>query len=365
MPNGFDVAIVGARVAGSTAASMLGDAGLHVLLVDAASFPSDTISTHFFRGAGFVSVLDRLGVLDEVLSLGPPKLTCEYLFETGAAVPAVGDPQTPGAVGYSLSVRRLALDRILLERARRTPNVEVWESTSAREMTRNDDGRVTGLIVERDGRRDRVDASLVVGADGRGSFVARQVGAEVVRREAASRAMYFRYVRGYAPIDGRPDGPDFSFNGDELVYAFPSDDDVTCIALSINLTEFERFRAAPEAGFTERVSAHPGIAERFRAAEPISRLLGSGPKDAIVRAASGPGWALVGDAGLHQDPWTGFGMDNASIQAALLAESTVDWLTGGVGEARAFHSYERRRNEHALPGFDFTAEGGRDLTRVG
>jgi 2-polyprenyl-6-methoxyphenol hydroxylase-like FAD-dependent oxidoreductase len=67
----YDVLVVGARIAGSVTASLLGEAGYRVLLVDATSFPSDTISTHFFRGAGLVSVLERLGVLDTALALRP------------------------------------------------------------------------------------------------------------------------------------------------------------------------------------------------------------------------------------------------------------------------------------------------------
>jgi len=41
-----DVIIVGARVAGSATALLLARAGLKVLVVDRATFPSDTLSTH-------------------------------------------------------------------------------------------------------------------------------------------------------------------------------------------------------------------------------------------------------------------------------------------------------------------------------
>lgn len=358
----YDVAIVGARVAGSITAALLGDAGLRVLLIDAARFPSDTISTHFFRGAGLVGTLRRLGVLDEVLALGAPPLVCQYMYASGDAEPAIGPAQDPGDVGFGLSVRRLGLDRILVERARRTPGVEVREGTPVRELVRDETGRVTGLVLqESDGTR-AVSARMVVGADGRGSFVARSVGAAVERTEPATRAMYFRYLRGFAPRNGEHDGPEFSFSGDELVYAFPSDDDVTCLAISINLAGFEEFRAAPEKRFDERVRAHPGIRERFVAAKPESRILGSGPKDAVIRTPVGPGWALVGDACLHQDPWTGLGMDNAAAHASLLAEAFVDWLAHGASEAEVFATYRRRRDEGSTPGFEFTAAAGRDLS---
>ena len=357
----YDVAIVGARVAGSITAALLGDAGLRVLLVDATRFPSDTISTHFFRGAGLVAALQRLDVLDDVLALGAPPLVRQYSFAPGSTEPEVGPPQDPGEVGFGLSVRRVALDRLLVERARRTPGVEVREGTPVRALIRDDVGRVSGLVLQLEDGPGTISARLVVGADGRGSFVARSVEAPVERVEPATRAMYFRYLRGYAPLNREHDGPEFSMLGDELAYAFPSDDGVTCVAVSINLSAFDRFRASPERAFEERVHAHPGLAGRFDAATPDSRLLGSGPKDAVIRTPVGSGWALVGDACLHQDPWTGLGMDNAANEATFLAESVVAWLRGGVDEAEALDTYRRRRDEAITPGFDFTATAGRNL----
>ena len=364
MTKDVDVLIVGARVAGSVAATLLGEAGHRVLLVDAATFPSDTISTHFFRGAGLVSVLDRLGVLDGVLALGPPPLNCEYGFHGGDPSPSVGGPQDPGSIGHSLSVRRLPLDSLLLERARRTRGVEVWEASPVRGVLRDDAGRVTGVTVQHAGDVRTVGARVVVGADGRGSAVARWVEAPVIRRETATRAMYFRYLRDYRGPNGSWDGPEFSFLEDELVYAFPSDDGVTCLAVSINLETFAAFRAEPEVLFAKHVLRHPGVAARFEAATPDGRILGSGPKDAVVRESFGPGWALVGDAALNQDPWTGLGMDNASIHACFLAEAIDAWLAGRLDEGAAFEAYARRRDDHALPGFEWTAEHGRDLSTL-
>src|SRR5262252_5577996 len=94
-----DVLIVGARVAGATLAALLGDAGWRVLLVDRATFPSPTLSTHFFRGGRAIAVLAHLGLLDAVLALGSPPLVCEYRYQDGATQPAVEPPREPGDVG--------------------------------------------------------------------------------------------------------------------------------------------------------------------------------------------------------------------------------------------------------------------------
>ena len=359
----FDVAIVGARVAGSVTAALLGDAGYRVIVVDSASFPSDTISTHFFRGAGLGSVLVRLGLLDTVLALGSPPLTKEYVFSESDPEPAVGDPQDPGDLGYGLSVRRLPLDALLVERARAAPNVEIRERTVCRELLM-DGGRVRGLVVDQEGRRETVSAELVVGADGRASAVARHLDAPEERRLPATRALYFRYVTGVRGPDGSWDGPEFSIVGDEMAYVFPSDGDVACVALSVNLAVFEQFRLGPGLAFEERIGRHPDIAARYRSSQPISRVLGSGPKDAVIRRSHGPGWALVGDAAMHQDPWTGLGMDNAGVHATFLVAAIDDWQTGRATEADAFQTYVRRRDDHALEGFETTARDGRDLSTL-
>jgi flavin-dependent dehydrogenase len=362
VPAPFDAVVVGARVAGSVTAALLGEAGYRVLLVDSAHFPSDTISTHFFRGAGLVSILQRLRVLDAVLAAGSPRLTAEYHFAAGENEATVRPPQDPGEAGHNLSVRRSVLDDILVERARNTPAVTVMEGTTVRDVVRADDGRVAGVKLDRGGEASTVAARIVVGADGRSSTVARLVGAPELRREPATRAMYFRYLRDFRGPHGSWDGPEFSFVGDELAYAFPSDADVTCLAVSINLDAFAAFRASPEAAFAERLAGHVGIRDRFRAATADSRILGSGPKDAVIRGSSGPGWALVGDAAMHQDPWTGLGMDNAAIHASYLAEAIDSWLGGRTTEPAAMGEYAARRDAHALEGFEFTAAQGRDLS---
>jgi len=48
----YDAIVVGARCAGSPTAMLLARRGYRVLLVDRATFPSDTLSTHFLHLSG-------------------------------------------------------------------------------------------------------------------------------------------------------------------------------------------------------------------------------------------------------------------------------------------------------------------------
>ena len=199
----MDALVVGARVAGSVTAALLGGAGYRVLLVDRARFPSPTLSTHFFRGGRLCSVLDTLGVLDDVLAHGSPKLICDYDYEGNDPTPDVAPPQDPGDVGFALSVRRETLDHLLIRRASAVPTVEFRERTVVTSLIREGDGVVGATLAG----GDVVRARIVVGADGRSSLVAAQVEAAEQIREPATRAMYYRYFLGFTnPTGAEPGG---------------------------------------------------------------------------------------------------------------------------------------------------------------
>ncbi len=360
----YDVAIVGARVAGSVLAARLGDLGHRVLLVDRATFPSTTISTHFFRGAGLVGVLDELGLLSAALATGAPPLTREFNYATGSAAGMEGPPQDPGTVGYCLSVRREPLDALLVERASTSGSVSVAEGALASAIL-TDGPEVVGMVVRAGDVERRVLARMVVGADGHNSTIARLVDAPVQVDAGRVRGCFFCYVSGCpGPDGGPPDGPEFSLDGDEMAYVFPSDAGIACVALSVTLETFAGMRGGGMEAFRERLGHHPGLSGRFASATAVSGLLGRGPQSNLVRVPVGPGWALVGDAGMQQDAWTGLGMDNAGVHATFLATAIDDWLTGRVSRDDALERYHAERDAHALEGFDGTVSLGRDLRQL-
>lgn len=361
--DGYDALIVGARVAGATAAALLGDAGRRVLLVDRAAFPSPTLSTHYFRGGRAVAVLGRLGVLDETLALGAPPLTRQYRYLGGAAEPELQGAQFPGEIGYCLSVRRAPLDHLLVRRAARA-SVDMLERTRPTELLWAG-GRVVGARLATPTGERVVRARCVVGADGRHSWVARAVDAPLQEVEEGHRGMYHCYLRGFPGPGGTPaDGAEFSRIEDELAYVFPSDDGVSCVALSLNLAGYAWVRQEPDRRFRARLARHQGLAARFASAIWIERLLGCGPERNYVRVPIGPGWALVGDAGMHQDPFSGLGIDNATVHATFLAEALLDWFAGNASEAEALARYHQRRDDDGLERYRWTVQTSRDLRQM-
>ena len=116
MSKAYDAIVVGARCAGSPTAMLLARNGHRVLVVDRATFPSDTISTHLIHPPG-VAALERWGLLDPVLATGSPPIDT-YAFDFGpfTIAGAPGTDESPVAVrtqahGAGRAARRRRLRR--------------------------------------------------------------------------------------------------------------------------------------------------------------------------------------------------------------------------------------------------------------
>jgi len=116
---------------------------------------------------------------------------------------------------------------------------------------------------------------------------------------------------------------------------------------------FDEFRADPEGNFLRTLDA-VGLGERIRAGRRGERFRGSPDLPSYFRKPHGPGWALVGDAGLLLDPITGQGIGDAFRDAELLASAVVAGLGGDRPPAKALAGYQRARDRAARPMYDFT-----------
>ncbi|MBI2845876.1 MAG: FAD-dependent monooxygenase, partial [Chloroflexi bacterium] len=137
----YDAIIVGARVAGSATAIFLAKAGYRVLLVDKDTFPSFTLSSHFFWAKAH-TLFAELGVLSEIESTSAPPL---YWHASESEVRTIV-AEFPAVDGQRAArcLRRIVLDKILLDAARKYPNIDVREKFTVQELMR-EDGKVIGI----------------------------------------------------------------------------------------------------------------------------------------------------------------------------------------------------------------------------
>ena len=348
----FDVIVVGARVAGAATGMLLARAGLRVLIVDRAHFPSDTLSTHQIQLPG-VARLARFGLLAPLLDAGTPP-TPHVRFQAGGAVVEGQFPAFQG-VDMMISPRRTILDALLVDAAR-SAGAEVREGCSLLELTSERD-RVNGVRLQhrRDGGSVIESAVLVIGADGKHSKVARLVGATERRAVPAKTFAFYTYWDGF-PVKGGE-----IYSGTRFaVSAWPTNDGLTMTYVAGPISDFDAVRRDPTAHLLSTLDKVGSLGERARSAVQVGTTRGTSDLPNVVRAAHGLGWALAGDAGLVMDPITGLGIGHALRDAELLSTAIVSGLDGTSDLNGALTSYEKRRNRETSPAYNWTV----DLARL-
>ncbi len=342
----FDVIVIGARCAGSPTAMLLARQGHRVLLVDRATFPSDTLSTHLLHPPG-VAALDRWGVLDRLRATNcPPIATYSFDFGPFTLAGAPGTPDSP--VAYC--PRRTVLDKLLVDAAAES-GVEVREAFTVDELE-FDDGRVAGIRGHAQGGGPVVEhADVVVGADGRFSLLAKSVGAEEYHERGPILCGYYSYWSGLPAeatfaVTARP----------ERGWAVaPTHDDLTLVVAGWPYRDRNRFKDDVEGTYLGMFDLAPEFAERIRGATRESRLAGTAVEN-YFRKPFGPGWALVGDAGYNKDFITAQGITDAFRDAELCADALHRALSGAEPFDDTMAAYQAVRDEHVLPFFEFTCQ---------
>jgi flavin-dependent dehydrogenase len=360
--NGYDVAVVGGRVAGSSTAMLLARAGLRVALLDRSSYGSDTVSTHALMRTGVLQ-LSRWGLLDELKAAGTPPVH-RVTFQYVDADPVQVSIRPSAGVDALYAPRRHLLDRVLVDAAARA-GVDVHHETTVTGLLHDEHGRVAGVraAARRGGVRD-VGASLTVGADGIRSVVADRAGAPVVRQGRTASAVLYRYYAGLTA-----DGYRWAYGDGCAAGLISTNDGQTCVFVSTTPARMRALRKdGTDAAFiTLLTEAAPGLAGQVADAERVSRIYGWGGVPGFVRRSWGPGWALVGDAGYFKDPITTHGMTDALRDAALLTDEILEALAGGTPEAVALCRYQATRDRLSAELMSATEEVARydwDTTRV-
>ena len=341
----YDAIVVGARCAGSPTAMLLARKGHRVLLVDRATFPSDTLSTQIIWQSG-VSRLKSWGLLDKLIESNCPSVT-KFTMDLGDFPLSGWGPPTDG-VSDSYGPRRTVLDKILVDAAAEA-GAELREGFSVQEFLTDRD-RVTGVRGrERNGSTVTEKARVVIGADGRHSPLARAVQAPVYNDTSSLSCFYYAYWSGV-----RVDGYEDYWPGRQFILTVPTNDDLVLIVMGMPHSEFHTFRSDIESNYMKTVDLVPGLAERVRAGRREERFYGTGDLSNFFRRPCGPGWALVGDAGYCKDPITAFGISNSFRDAEFLAQAIDAGLCGRQPLEEALAGYERRRNEVAMPLYEMT-----------
>ena len=332
----YDAIIIGARCAGSPTGMLLARRGYRVLIVDRATFPSDTISTHVVHPLG-VAALARWGLLDRLTATGCPPIHT-YAFDFGPFILS-GTPGTADAA-VAFCPRRTVLDKLLVDAAA-DAGADVREGFIVDELV-FDDAHVVGIkgrtpagavIEER--------AKIVVGADGRHSLVARAAQAGQYHEKPPLLCAYYSYWRGL-PMNGRFET---YIRPNRGCAAAETHDGLTLVIGGWPIAEFEANKKDVERHYLETIRLAPALGDRLGGAKREAPIAGATIPN-FFRKPYGPGWALVGDAGYNKDPITAQGITDAFRDAESIATAVDESFSGRRSFDDAMHEYQAGPVQH-------------------
>jgi 2-polyprenyl-6-methoxyphenol hydroxylase-like FAD-dependent oxidoreductase len=336
MGHQYDVIVVGCRVAGAATAMLLARHGARVLTVDRARFPSDTLSTHQLQLPG-VALLRRWGLLDRLVASGAPGVRRIRADIDGVVLD--GALPTHDGVDALYSPRRTVLDALLVTAAR-DAGAEVRDNVIVDRLLWRGD-RVAGIrAFTRGERATALHADLVVGADGKRSFVADAVGAARYRVRPPATVASYTYWDGVPLAHG-----ELYHRGGRAVAAFPTNDGLTIVYVAAPARELPVIRRDIAAHHLRTLDACGDLGARVRAGQRAERFRTTPDLPNHFREPVGEGWALVGDAGVVMDPVTAQGMSNAFRDAQRLTDALA---AGDTTQLR------RRRDAALTPMYDLT-----------
>ena len=318
----FDVVVVGAGPAGSTAALVLARSGARVALADKAAFPRDKACGDLVGPRG-VQVLADLGLRvpdagqgSDLLAVGPSGRRSRLPAFTGRSYP-----------GHGIIVPRLVLDHALREAAVAAGAVPVRARITAVEAGRA--GRVDAVISS-DGQR--LAGEVIIAADGALSPVARMAG-----MLDPQTALWGFAIRAYLPatvplpllvlLDASPWRiyPGYG-------WLFPGADGQANVGIGVGLGHDRR--QAPLRGDLARLVALLGRHGDLSADAQPGPVMGGWLRMGGTGAPPAAGNVLlVGDAAGLINPLQGEGIGPAMVSARLAAEAVL------ADAARAGHVY--------------------------
>jgi flavin-dependent dehydrogenase len=336
----YDALVIGARCAGAATAMLMARSGFRVLMIDRGDYGTDTLSTHALMRAGVLQ-LHRWGVLPRVVAAGTPPVH-NGVFHYGDEATEIAVRASHG-VEALYAPRRTVLDRALVDAASEA-GAEVRYGQALAGLIRSSDGRVRGAAIrDRAGTLVELQASLVVGADGMGSTVARLVGAPVCREGRHASAITYGYWSGL-----RVSGYHWYYRKGASVGVIPTNTGRHCVFVAVPSARFRDDLRGTAAYHRVLAEAAPDLVAKIAAGALDAPLRAFAGRPGFLRQPCGPGWMLVGDAGYFKDPLTAHGITDALRDAELAAQAAVQ------ESDEAFAEYVAVRDDLSLPFFEVT-----------
>ena len=309
----YDVIIVGAGPAGSTAALYAHKLGLNCILLDKAVFPRDKICGDALSGKS-VRLMRELNLLEGVeklegseinrITFGSPS---HSQFDVHLKGNKNNDFITKGYV-----VPRKIFDNFLFKKADEL--TETRQGFTVNDIIYENDNisGVKGTNIE--GKEEILNAPIIMGCDGANSIIARKLGLYEMDMENTAVAIRC-YYEGVEGLSNQIELHYVSEVKPGYFWLFPAGNDKANIGIGLSKNDAKKEDRTLRQIMDEIVQSDY-FRSRFGNARPLEKPVGWNlPLGRIQRKNHGNGFMLLGDAAGLVDPFTGEGIGNAMVAA--------------------------------------------------
>ena len=197
-----DALVLGGGPGGSAAAIFLAKAGLKVVLVEKDRHPRFHIGESLLPHS--LTILERLGVLDEVKAIGTYKPAAEFIAEDGDKTVVFNfDRALFDGPGHAYQVERAKFDHLLFKRAAAV-GARAMEETTATVLACSDDEALIATD-SASGEQCLFRAGILIDSSGRSTTMAKLRGEKHPDPRNTSAAI-FGHFRGVPRLDGERGG---------------------------------------------------------------------------------------------------------------------------------------------------------------
>lgn len=342
-----DVLVIGGGPAGSTAAFQLAEAGIEVTLIDRAMFPREKVCGESLspgalarlRAIGMWSPEDGEGG-DSAAAPPSSQVVRGMRIRSPRGVTFYGKYR-PGRGSEGLAIRRTIFDRELLTRARRR-GVLVHEGVEAVSAEASPAGGAVVLTRSAAGlATEKIEARRVVIADGRRSFIARQLGFLQGPGQANGETGIPRYaVRAHCSrVAGLSDLAEMQVGHGGYCGIAPLSRTSANVCYVLFRDRMDMTPRNLSADFRRHLEGFPEVAERLSSAEIGEPIRVIGPLRLVSRRQIRGPFIACGDTSGFLDPFTGEGIAHAIASGVMAARAVRDSLSG---DGEAFADYAQR-----------------------
>ncbi len=335
----YDVIIVGAGPAGTTAALYAHVLGLKCIILDKATFPRDKICGDALSGKT-VRILKELELIDGIEGLDGADIN-RITFGSPSHSQFdihLKDSQNSRHITKGYVIPRQIFDHYLFQRADQVSDTR--QGFAVKDLV-YDENVIAGVKgIDGNGKEETFSAPIVMGCDGPNSIIARKLG--LYEMDMENTAVAIRCY--YEGVEGLTDQIELHYVNEVkpgYFWIFPAGGGRANIGIGLSKDDAKREdRSLGE--ILEEIIRSDHFKDRFKNARPLEKPTGWNlPLGSIHRKNHGNGFMLLGDAAGLVDPFTGEGIGNAMFSAKFAMQIAKKAIKRGDFTEGMFQEYDK------------------------